>query len=103
MTEDTAKCVAVLTRCGAYSRVGAEQLVKTLKGEDVAGLIKMHDGLAQLEQPIPPGQTIDHEGRQKLLAQIGESFRTFLNSLADRQITYPVAKKAKPLVGTGEP
>ena len=90
MTNDTEKCVTVLTRCGPYSRAQASDLVPTLASEEVAALVGLHGRLAVLEAAtedgVPGGEQKPEPWKlQQELAEIGERFRQLLNVIADRE------------------
>jgi hypothetical protein len=97
MTEDTEKCVAVLTRCGPYSRAQAVALVPTLSGEEVAALKGLHERLLALDAAAeegPPGSDTKPEPwkLQAELNEVGRKFRQLENVIADREAKAARAK-----------
>jgi acyl-CoA reductase-like NAD-dependent aldehyde dehydrogenase len=103
MTNDTQACVAVLTRCGPYSRLQALALVPQLVPGEVKELLALAAELGQLEQKQQPPAEYDRR-----LAAIGDRFHKFRNDLADRcaaeaQKHAGEKQHSKQIVGTGEP
>jgi hypothetical protein len=105
MTTDTENCVAVLTRCGPYSRAQAAALVPTLAGEEVAALKELHGRLTALDAAAedgPPGAETKPEPwkLQEELNDVGRKFRRLESVIADREAIkakeQKVAKAAKP-------
>jgi len=88
MTNDE-KSIDVLTRCGSFSRVGAERYLETLTDAERGELVALHD-----EHAVRPEK---HQGGR---------FRDLLDNVADRQAAEESKQKAAAtpaMVGTGEP
>jgi len=98
MTNDTETCAAVLTRCGAYARSQALELVPTLAATEVEELARLHAGLLKTDE-LPPADApeIDKQkfraAQTALLAEIGGRYRTLTDAIADRQAKEAAAKE----------